>query len=292
VFRELNIHIDEIIVTYSSDNLNNAPKYNAEWLVKNHYDPMTKITLWHRQNNEVLRDYNNTDWFSANCGDLRRFDLTIPGPMINQYLSDTHGGHRWALITGYEKPHLFYRNQRWWATHLDGVYHAAMGWPNLEMFYITPDLPELHIKQHYLLLRAIKASAIQPREGWNSPQNLGKNSVEEYYWFAQACGRKLDILYGCSFDQKNYNQSTLIKDADVLLNKKIVDSVSLEPFLKESLQAQDSLAANYINGWRELQADHTLIEYMTRHSLLSSKKQMIADYHKIWGKFYPLGEPV
>jgi hypothetical protein len=287
VFRDLNIHIDEILVTYSDDSLGNAPKENATWLIQNHYDPKTKITVWHRQDTSKF-NYDRSDWYLSNHGDLRRFELTLPGPHTHDYLQETHGHTSWALITGHEKPALVYKNQRWWATHLDGVYHAVMGWPNVEMFFVSPDLPELHIKQHHMLLSQIKTAGIKPTEGWNSLKDLGKNLLENYYWLATACGRQIDITPGCSFNQKKYNQHTKLQEADLLLSKKIISSPKIEPLLKSCLNHNDTLAKTYINGWRDLHTDQTLISYMTKHQLLSHKNQTINDYSQIWGKCYPL----
>lgn len=286
-FKKQNIFIDEIIVTYSTG-INNAPKENVDWLLKNHYDPRTKITAWHRQDPNLIQEYSQQDWILLDRGHLRRFELTIPGPEIDSYLQESWGGQRWCLITGHEKPHLMFRDGRWWATHLDGVYHAVLGYPNLELFFLTPDLPELHIKQHHTLLQNLKRSGLQFHEGWNSCQHLGKNSAQEYDWFARACGRDLDIIAGASWCQKNYNNHTRFDNVQAMLDQDCDQLINVEPLLQSYATQGHDLAKNYLTGWSDLQIDNSLIQYMTTHKLLGSTTQMVKNYNQIWSKFYAL----
>lgn len=286
VFQDLGLHLDEIIVSYSHDSVGNAPKQVPKWLIDNHKDSKTKITTWYRQDQTMLSEYARSDWYLANQGSLRRFELALPGSQVQEYLQENYGNERWALITGHEKPTVFFKDGRWWATHLDGMFYPSMGWKNLEKFYVTPDLPELHIKQHHLLLNHIKKTKFSIKDGWNSRRDLGKSSVQDYYWYASACGRQIDLLWGMSFDQKTYLDRTRVRSSEQVFATDLVRT--LEPLLEDLSSRQHRLAKLYLDGWRDLESDSTLRDYMTRQGLLTDPKQAIANYHNIWSKFYLL----
>jgi hypothetical protein len=280
------IFIDEILISYADNNAA-APKSNATWAVHNHKDLRTKITVMDRYDPTWLPYFSNEEWVLDDHGSLRRYELTVPGPEVQQHCEDSYPNQRWCLVTGHEKPHLMFKDGQWWATHLDKVYHAVMGWPNLEPFFLGQD-PRLHVKQCHMLKAWCKKNIKNPSAGWNSPAVLGKESSQHYDRFARACGRDLDVTAGTSFVQKNYAAKYLSNDTRAILHPR--KNIITDTFLKDHLSVGTPWGLQFQRGWQSLQSDRTLLDYMRRHKLLNNRKQPINDYNGIWSKKYSLGK--
>jgi hypothetical protein len=286
-FRQNNIKIDEIVITYGRDNPV-APESSVAWLVQNHWDPSTRITHIDRQVDDVLqRHYHSDQWIMNNFGGVRRYEVTCPGPEVIDHCERSANGRSWCLITGHEKPHLVFEKGQWWVTHLDHVFHSVMGWPNVEMFFMGQD-PRLHMKQCHMLKRWTKIQNISICEGWQSFAMLGKKNLMDYENFAMACGRDLDVVRGISFCQKVLNNEYNAKDTGMLINGDI-HHLKIDKFLKTHMLNQRRSAVNYSNAWMTLQHDHTLKDYMLRHGLLHKSDQPMQKYNAILGKKYLLG---
>jgi hypothetical protein len=287
IFKKHNIHLDEIIILYGKDYAEH-PTSCVQWLLSNHWDPSTKISHMDRRDNKVVsRHFDKTDWILQDIGAIRKYNLTSPGPEIEEHCQQSSQGKSWCLITGHEKPHLRFEKGQWWITHLDHVFHSVMGWPNVEMFFIGQD-PRLHVKQCHMLKNHIKANKIKLYEGWSSYACLGKKSQLDYENFAIMCGRDLDIVRGISFIQKNNNNGYLKTDSEFLFNGNY-QALSHDLFLKEKIIENLNSAVKYRQGWLSLQQDFTLNQYMTRHGLLHSKSQPLQNYNAICSKLYCLG---
>jgi len=192
------------------------------------------------------------------------------------------------MVIGYEKPNIIRENNQWLAVHLDKVIKPSLSYPNLEYFFLTPDFPKLHLKQNHMLLKYIKQTYSDFREGWSSVTVCGKKSNEDYLNYAAACGLDQEVTQGQGFLQKQYNDHTRFKDMQDIMNNQFEYLQKIDPVLKEKLLLKDKTAKNFINGWQSLQNDRTLVEYMIRHGLLSDEKQSIEGYHGMWGEKYVL----
>lgn len=281
------IFIDEILISYTPDN-ELHPMRNVEWIQKNHPDPRTKITVFDRYESRWNDLFDQEDWVLNNCGGYRRFELGAPGPYFYSHCEETWGNSNWCLLTGLEKPHIKKHNGQWCAVHLDKVYQAGMNWPKFEYFFVTPDLPNLHIKQNHMLLSYIKSNYHDAVDGWSSIEKLGKKDHVEYSEFAQACGCDIEINLGVSFWQKKINNQFCIDNVTSLMNNQFCDLTKVEHILRHKLINKDSRALKYIQGWQSLQSDQTLIAYMVARGLLDNSSQSVRDYNGVWGKYYPL----
>lgn len=95
------------------------------------------------------------DWILSVLGHNLRFSKTTVIPLHN-----FHDGlkrrkeqtpKKRADIYGFEKPRVDLRDGMWYAQSLDIVYRDFMG-SMVEYFYMTPSMPELHVKQHHLMI--------------------------------------------------------------------------------------------------------------------------------------------
>lgn len=286
-FIRQNIFIDEIIISYSPYT-EAHPVANADWLLKNHPDKLTRITVLNRNDSQYYTKFKNEDWVLENSGNLGYFNLSAPGAYFYRHCVDSWGNTNWAMIIGYEKPNIIRENNQWLAVHLDKTIKPSLSYPNLEYFFLTPDFPKLHIKQNHMLLRYIKKSYDKFHEGWNSVSVCGKKNSQDYINYANACGLDSEVTVGQGFLQKQFNEYTRFKDIKNIMNNNFDLLQNIDPVLKEKLIEQDRVAQNYINGWQSLQNDRTLLEYMVRHGLLSDTQQSVEGYHGMWGEKYVL----
>jgi hypothetical protein len=288
-FVRQNIFIDEVIIHYSRYTTGAHPVSVADWLIKNHPDKRTRITVLNKNDPRYYTKFDNDRWVLENQGSCNYFFLTSNSPYIYQHCSDTWGNTNWVTIFGYEKPHILRENNQWVAVHLDKVVKHGLGYSNLEYFYITPDFPQLHLKQAHMLLRYIKKTYPGPFEnGWSSVAVCGKKSNEDYVNYAAACGLDSEIKVGQGFLQKKYNDLTRFRDMEDIMNNQFEYLQNIDPVLKEKLLLKDKTAKNFMDGWQSLQNDNTLVEYMVRHKLLSDNTQSVEHYNGLWGEKYLL----
>lgn len=286
-FVRQNIFIDEIIISYSSYT-NAHPVANADWLLKNHPDKNTIITVLNRNDPQYYTKFKNENWVIENSGNLGYFNLSAPGAYFYRHCVDSWGNTNWAMVIGYEKPNIIRENNKWLAVHLDKVIKPSLSYSNLEYFFLTPDFPKLHLKQNHMLLRYIKQTYADFSEGWSSVANCGKKNSEDYIRYAAACGLDSEVTRGQGFIQKQFNDYTRFKDMQEIMNNDFDLLKNIDPVLKEKLREKDRIAKNYMNGWQSLQSDQTLLNYMVRHGFLSNTQQSVEGYHGMWGEKYVL----
>jgi hypothetical protein len=131
---------------------------------------------WH---NKSATDPNQSLWFQpTNYSQL--FELHP-----EQFTQDQKLGNNLGLILGMEKPRLFVDQGNWYMQMCDssGFVHAMGNRENVEYFYITPDLPELHAKQSWLGINHIEKNYQNKSEHWirqYTDCQLGPDLYDDY----------------------------------------------------------------------------------------------------------------
>ena len=128
----------------------------VEFLNKGIYDPHCKIII--KNDFEGLDILSNT-YYSENWiwDTSRRYTFAIQGgnQIEHDELCKTLGKDAISII-GLEKPRLHFDNQRVYSFQDDINFAKLMGSSDLDCFYLTPELPELHVKQSYMLKNYLK----------------------------------------------------------------------------------------------------------------------------------------
>ena len=281
------IHIDEIYISYAGIDYEHFGSVDiANWLLENHQDKATKISIktFHTQDDiiEYEKQVSSEDFLVNDNRNLRHQDVKYNRPVMHQENFDSsYSNHNHCIVSGYEKPSLVLRQDGYYFRFLDTVFNSMMMRSNSEFFFVSPDMPELHAKQcHMMLNYCLKTNT--------TLAELEK--FENYYLKCAVQGRDPEplILQGHSRAEKqSYSKhNNLLK----LINftKEIPDSVIYQlsknqvslPFAS-ALQRQSNAVKKYMNGWHILQTDQTLMSYMVRMGLLSSDQQPIQSYHAI-----------
>ena len=147
-FLENNIHIDEICVyTYSFDNdvENNLGDYEINtytlpYLKKlQYYIPKTKIKIIHH-GKDYYDKYLSDKWFFTRSTLSMRHTYI---PKIN--------GKNFCNIIGSADPMVTYNNGKWYGEIWDTDGAELASYRNIEFFFTSINMPELHAKQCHLV---------------------------------------------------------------------------------------------------------------------------------------------
>lgn len=176
-FHDNNIFIDEILIfgpfkgtESTKSNSNEAWNLRSEvdfqalpMLKKLGVDSRTKVTMYD-YTDDLLDYYANPNWIEDfNPG--VRYNSSMPKNILlhnatRNYLQQYDAGRRVGFIHGIDKPRICYRDNAYYLYFLDVQLSISVGdfnqtnnhyWENDELFYWTPDLPELLAKQSQVI---------------------------------------------------------------------------------------------------------------------------------------------
>jgi hypothetical protein len=198
VFKRNNIHIDVVWMrAWSFGDEQEAQIPVRELMQKDFYDKHTKIIVQDGDELMANKAYSSEDWI---WDQGMRYQYGIIGSDLNsnnevaQYL----GTDDFIAVIGFEKPRLLFNSDGVFSYQDDENYVRPMADPRFDCFFISPDLPELHIKQSYMMLNYI----LSKEPGATNPAELAKynnfHNATKFHWHEYsiaACGRFGDINY-------------------------------------------------------------------------------------------------
>jgi hypothetical protein len=158
------------------------------------YDPSIQIIIDDDFKKSLLAAYKSQDWlWNMDC--KQHFGILAPDRYSEKYISSVLGRDDFISVVGYEKPRLKITQDAVYSYQDDDNYNKLMSLPGIDYFYISSDLPELHVKQSYMLLNYIKSKS-QPGA---LPEDLLSWNDIHLGWFdwlgysIDACGRFDDL---------------------------------------------------------------------------------------------------
>ena len=197
VFKRNNIHIDIIYLRRRLGAMDHDLHDRVlEFLNKGVYDSTTKIIVKDDDESLFARAYSTPDWVWTN--NLRlEFGVGFAGDSISDaYLAQVLGRDDFISVLGYEKPFVVIDYHGIYSYQYDLMFQRIMSSPNADCFYISPDLPELHIKQSYMLARFIKKLHPTVKKPIDFKQlSLDITDPNKFDWniYSAACGRGDDL---------------------------------------------------------------------------------------------------
>lgn len=287
VFKQANIHIDEIIIK-ASEHLAQYPDHHVTWMKKNHWDPTTIITRYD-QNDTKLRalDCSDENWVWKPKGDLLMFGMSTGADGVKHLIEKNHAGKTWIAMAGFEKPRLVYKNGQWWSRQLDSPLRQTMGHTHLDHFFLHP---LIHIKQSHMVKRAVKQHIEDNKLPlWDNDWAEAKwpRTPDGYRGWTTGCGRHLELSDGASHLQKVRTEEYF--SIDISQEKSHVNLTNNpDPTLDGYLQANDTTAVNYIKGLFNLQSEKKFVNFLNENNHVRSPNKLL-HLNFIWSKCYPLG---
>lgn len=259
-----NIHIDHIACYYMETNCG-FDKGAAEWLVANHPDPRTKITI--QDPNKIPPvAFRSKDWIYDNRAINYRYRHLLPNFEFVESCRLAADGKSFAVISGLEKPHLILDHKQWYMTFLDQPTQCMMGLDNCEMFFVTADMPRLHIKQCHMLARFLTtlAKSKTTRTVFTGPLEHKIN----YMQWNRAIGRVGEAVTNNSLTQKLKNEIAILQLDHSSMNLVPGHSPSMALFNEHALD-HNANAKNFLAGINDLQTNVLMKKYLLNHGILN-----------------------
>lgn len=198
VFERNNIHISMIFFRKRPDHSAESFRQVDE-LLRDHKDKST-IILKHEDYIELLEDgYSSEDWVWE--GKLRiQFAKMGGGDSVTvRQAEKTLGTSDFILVTGLEKPRLEFTDQGVFSFQEDQMHSTGMNYPGrYDSFYISPELPELHVKQSYMLknyIRSLNPNAVHSGELKEYSKAHTPTFMHWHDFSIKGCGRFGDLNY-------------------------------------------------------------------------------------------------
>jgi hypothetical protein len=163
-FLENNIPIEEIILyrCSPSNNFNDYANSEVNTVAVPFLESVktsliaTKITFLDVGNREYHQTFKDNWIEKTNCWRFRPYTRDRFYELFPFLYSPFEKGVRHCDLIGKDKPRLLRRDGKFYSYFWDNTYTANVGEPFSEYFYVTPELPELHIKQSYMTKNLIK----------------------------------------------------------------------------------------------------------------------------------------
>jgi hypothetical protein len=287
IFKRNNIHIDEFIVKHTNqiEGGDPYPDSHVDWLMKNHWDPTSKITTWGEYDLGLRSQVvSNEDWIFQNKGDLLRLGQSSVSNLTVEHCERNHNGHRWGLVVGLEKPSVVFRNGRYYASQVDKFLRTAMGHPNVECFYLDP---MVNLKQSHLAKKTLKLLQSRNHTSERGIYTENRDNAQGYNAWAKAVGRHPELTFGSSWVQKKLLSP--MWDAKITPGTDIDDyDPKGEPMLIAQLKAGNAVARNYVKGLYSIRSDEKFFNFLNANAL--KEQNTLLKLKEIYSKQYDLGE--
>ena len=262
VFERNKIHID---IMYTRPRFDEEP---ASWVQvmdlfnQGLYDRTTKIILRGDHSDVHDKSYNNPNWIWEG-GIKNHFSMLTGDRESNNYVANILGTDDFVGILGLEKPRLNFTSTGVYSYQDDENYSRPIENKQIDCFYISPDLPELHIKQSYMLLNYIKRIAKS-----NKLKDLAKfNNIHvpnKFDWLDYSiagCGRYGDINLSSNQHQQMWGGGLTIPDGKFTGNeyrgrgeawfKPSVGTKMFKNYTDGIMSVVDDTAAKFLNIKRD-----------------------------------------
>lgn len=160
-------------------------------------------------------------------------------------------------INGLEKPRIRFINGVAYSYQQDTPFFMRLGDPRYISFYVTPDLPKLHIKQSYMLARYLLALAEKYNVTPESIQDIETLQRLNYLNYAMiGCGRFAGDL-ASSHQQKYLNRTgTLFIPNGDISQTRVTGRARY--MLEEGIRNGSRFATNYLQGLLALRSDQLM----------------------------------
>lgn len=184
----------------------------------------------------------------------------------------------YCYVVGLEKPYCIFYQGSFFSHQYDQDWMHSSD-PRVEPFFVSPDLPDLHIKQSYMLANYIVSLAIKegnPLEYYHTLKDPDKNNYSEIATIG--CGRFRDLAN--STLQKKLNKNSRLSFVNDNLKKINYLGRSLTS-LREGIKTNERFALNYLDGIRLLTSDSALKKYFNNSNNLFKLPTFLSKGYKL-----------
>ena len=231
--------------TYATD--------SVQWIQQNHPDPETKFIFV--DNDEQIEQMYDNPYFITDRVNTYNFGWDIVEGCVFSKIREQFVDP--LIIMGLEKPRLILENGHWYSVCVDLLFNHVFPPNEVEPFFVTPDLPELHIKQCWMLRSWLENSGHTLTDRFVSQDLYDPNKVD-YYDFAWACGRTGDLANSRGEKISNYATKIYIDPVDI--KRSYMVGRGSRTF-NQGLADGDASVLNYVRGHRMMMEDGVLDDH-------------------------------
>lgn len=196
VFERNNIHLTALVFNFRGDEPEFEHLYRDvhAFLKKGIYDPHCEIILDnYNASDQYQQFYSHNDWLWTT---QERFAFGIyTGSGNGDEMLCEKFGRDVISVLGTDKPRLRFCKQGVYSYQDDTPWLRHMKSPRLDSFFINPELPELHVKQSWMLKRYLqhRYGACASSEDFSQVNN--QYNAKKFSWleYSRACGRYGDL---------------------------------------------------------------------------------------------------
>lgn len=241
----------------------------------------TKVIIRYDDFDSYRLAYNSPNWIIDKS--IRyHFSLITGGDTDSDaYIAQQIGTEDFVSITGLEKPRLHFDSTGVYSYQDDTNFGKAMTSPINDCFFISPELPELHIKQSYLLLNYLKSrhprafTPIETFKKYNEFHDATKFDWLEYS--LKGCGRFGDVNLS-TWQHFSNIKSYMHMPADGQFKGNEYRGRSAEWF---NTLKDDPAVKNYLAGLMLVFNDPLIKPMFTSDSNFYSIKEIRSKYYKL-----------
>ena len=254
VFRRNNIKIDALYVKFKKDPKEQHLYRDVLPFIEAERVKYGFQVLYSEETVDYLDSvYNTPEWVFADMQLRVHFSIASGFAGLEELPSFDKGMDTdFVFVLGVEKPRIKIVNDRFYSYQSDTTWNGYFD-PRNEFFYLSPKLPELHIKQSYMLANYIVELSKKENNSLDFYNNIHDVHKFDYLDYSiRGCGRIGDLAN--SRDQKVLNRHNGL----TISNAGIQYIGRSSEILIEGLKSNAAYARNYIDGLRMLKSDSVM----------------------------------
>lgn len=255
VFKRNKIQIDALFLMTKDDpreqDLFEAP---LKFIEKQRQEYGIKSIILKQDSDLYTKIYSNDEWWLTDTPIRINFSTaTGMGGIEHIRGYDSSFGDDFILVVGMDKPRIKIIGDSMYSYLQDTTFNNYCD-PRHEYFFSSRDLPELHIKQSYMLGRFIRHLSQSTGKPLAYFENIHDPKFFDYHRYSiEGCGRFGDLAN--SAKQKTLNRySTLYMDDDAGAIYQGRDRCTL----MDAINTNEKFAINYVNGLKSMKSDSRL----------------------------------
>lgn len=217
VFKRNRIHIDALYLRRRKTDLDYEINQEVLDFLQKEVDPTTRVIIREDSAEVFAQAYDNPEWLLTQGGNRFEFSYGFGGDAFGDaFLAQQLGTDDFVSVSGLDKPLLYFDWNGVYAYHTDFNFVRIPGSRTADAFYITDELPELHVKQCYMVLnyvRGLRPGAL-PRDLKNDPANFNcMSQADKFSWqeySIKASGRFGDLTRNSDIQHRAWQSGKLV----------------------------------------------------------------------------------
>jgi len=197
VFERNQVPLDAMYLRKRPDDSDSQWNQVHEFFNSGLYDKNTKLIIDGEDSKSLATAYNSPDWL-WNGGMRQFFGMVGPDMNTHNHICSILGRDDFISVLGYEKPRLRITQDAVYSYQEDDNFNRILSMKGVDCFYVSPDLPELHVKQSYMMLNYIKSQcpgAASPKDIQHYENLYLASHFNWYEYGIKASGRFGDLAH-------------------------------------------------------------------------------------------------